>query len=365
MALTNPILPWLLSALSVLAFVFVVLSWAKFSNRNGKAIFGRIALLLVTNIFFMMSIGVFLNNYGDFYSSWSELLGRKTQAPVIFDRSSSVLTKADLANATITNGGSAIFHRMVHGPVSGISAEVIISIPPSYVQALQTGSTPKTNYRVIEYLPGYPGHPMAWIHGMKIIDMQDQEHKARQMPEVIAVLPRINVFKNIDAECMNLPKGPQIESWITKDVYSFANKWLAITPSKWGIAGYSTGGWCSAMLVLRHPDQYSMGAAIAGYFSPQVAKQVTGAERISVKKEYNITNILENNPPPVSFFVINSLDDKLSHNSTVGFLGKLRSPIVSTEVVLKGQGHNFASWKQVIPPMLDWFGIQLRDPSRQ
>ena len=361
MSLLDPKLPWILFSLLVLTFITTIIYWPKFSRRSAISITARISLILATNLLAISTVGVFLNNYGDFYTSWQELFGKAPTVPIITDKASSVISKDDLIHATITTGGSAIFHRMVTGDTTGISAEVIVVVPPSYLKALQSGAKSRSDYRVIEYFPGYPGHPQAWVHGMKIIDRQDEKYAQGKMPEVITVLPRINVYPKIDAECMDLPKGPQIESWITKDVYNFANRWLKLNPSRWAVVGYSTGGWCSTMLTLRHPDQYSIAASIAGYFTPQVAKQESAKVRVALKKFYDINSIVENNPPAVSLYIVNSLNDKLSHASTVSFLGKLKSPIKSTEVVLEGAGHNFVAWKQLLPSLLDWIGVQFND----
>lgn len=360
MNLLDPKLPWLLTLAFLISFTATIIFWSNFSKNSMKAILSRILFLIVTILFALMSSGIFLNNYGNFYTSWGELFGKNIINPTIISNSNNLINKSDLINASFTAGGSAILRKTIQGETSGITAQVIIAIPPSFVSALQKGVEPKHNYRFLEYLSGYPGHPMAWIHGMKIVEKQEEKYASNSLPEVITVLPELNIYPKVDAECMNLPNGPQIESWITKDVVSYSEKWLGQNDSKWGVAGFSSGGWCSAMLVLKHPDQFDMGVSIAGYFVPEVAVQVQGSNKSKLKSEYDLYKILANNPPPVSLYVVDSINDKSSHNSTIRFLGKIQNPISLTEVVIKGAGHNFDSWKQIIPSMLDWFGTKLQ-----
>ena len=356
MALTDPNLVYVLGGLSLLALILLVMGWRRFSGKNFRAIFGRVSSLLLINILTIATLGVAINNYGDFYTSWSELLGERKAAPLIVDQANSQITVEDLKKATLTQGGSAILHRLVRGDVSGITSQLTIALPPSYVKALTNGVKARSDYRVIEFFPGYPGHESAWIKGMKIVDRVDAAVASRVMPETILVFPHINIYTNFDAECMNIPGGPQIESWATRDVVDYTNTWLGLTPSRWGSVGFSTGAWCATMFTLRHPQQFSMAASIAGYYSPQIAKQISPSIRPKLKSEYSLDPILKLNPPTVALFVVNAPNDPSSHLATVEFLKKVRAPISVTQVDLPGAGHNFQAWKRTLNPLLEWFG---------
>ena len=95
----------------------------------------------------LVTAGVFLNNYGQFYTSWSELIGRRQAAPLVVDQAGSTITKSDIDKAKITKGGSAIFHRTIRGPLSSITSDIYISVPPTFISAgyvARTGMSIKT-----------------------------------------------------------------------------------------------------------------------------------------------------------------------------------------------------------------------------
>ena len=85
MSLTDPHLFTILVILSVLAFVGVVIFWPKMAKGGFRSVLLRISTLVLVNLLVITSIGVALNNYGQFYSSWNELLGQKEKAPLIVD----------------------------------------------------------------------------------------------------------------------------------------------------------------------------------------------------------------------------------------------------------------------------------------
>ena len=251
--------------------------------------------------------------------------------------------------------GSLTIRRIVRGELSGITGEVYFSLPPSYVRALEAGVKPRTDYPVITFLSGYPGYETAWIKGMQVVSREEKLLKAGKMPEVISVFPQVNVAGQFDAECMNVVGGPQVESWLSQDVYSFTNDWLDLVPRTWNVVGYSTGGWCATMLALRHPDHFAKAASIAGYYSPTPAKQVTAEEKVRLEIEYDLYSLIARSQIPVSVVVVNSTDDRGSHASTNEFLRRTKGHLKTTEFVLNGVGHNFNAWKEVVNPILIWF----------
>ena len=356
MSLTDPHLFTILVILSVLAFVGVVIFWPKMAKGGFRSVLLRISTLVLVNLLVITSIGVALNNYGQFYSSWNELLGQKEKAPLIVDSPNIKVSSADLSKGKFTKSGSVTIRRIVRGDISGITAEVYFSLPPSFVKAIRSGLKPRNDYPIFTFLSGYPGYETAWIKGMKVVEREDDLVRRGKIPEVISVFPQVNVAGQFDAECMNINGGPQVESWLTNDVVSFTNQWLGLTNRAWNIVGYSTGGWCATMLSLRHPVQFSTAASIAGYYRPAPAKQVTPEGRARLMSEYDIYRTMRDSKPPVALYVVNSTGDRPSHASTNEFLKEARKYINVTEVVLNGAGHNFNAWKQVVDPILIWFG---------
>ena len=355
MSLTDPKLPITLITLSCLIFAALISFWNRLSKKGVKTVLARVLSLVLLNLLIVSSLGVVLNNYGQFYSSWGELFGVRSKPPLIVNTPNEKISRDMVKLGKLSPEGSLTIRRIVRGEVSGITGEVYFSLPPSYVNALKSGVAPRNDYPVVTFLSGYPGYETAWIKGMQVVSREESLLKAGKMPEVISVFPQVNVAGQFDAECMNVVGGPQVESWLSQDVYSFTNQWLDISPQPWNIVGYSTGGWCATMLTLRHPDHFAKAASIAGYYRPTPAKQVTPEEKVRLKNEYDLYALITRSQIPVSVLVVNSTDDRGSHASTNEFLRRTKGYLKTTEIVLNGVGHNFNAWKEVVNPILIWF----------
>lgn len=363
MSLTDPKLLFLLAGLSLVAFFLIIYFWRRLSERKVSLVIVRGLSLLTLNILVVATLGVGLNNYGQFYTSWSELFGERNATPLVVDRLSGEITFTDLKRAKYSPDGSAIIHRLIRGEMAGITGDFFIALPPSFVNSLKSGQKPRSDYPVAEFFSGYPGHPSAWIHGMRMVDRLDQASSDKKLPEVVSIYPNINLIPKFDAECMNIPGGPQMETWLSQDIVKYVNTWLGLQPNAWVTFGYSTGGWCSTMLALRHPTQFKAAASIASYYIPLVDKHISDVNKSYLIKEYDLYSLIAKQAPSVNLFVLNSVDDKFSHNATMAFLKRIKAPISVTEVELAGVGHNFNAWKKILPGMIDWYSVQLSGKS--
>ena len=354
MGLTDPLLPWVLGVAALLLFLIVIIFWSRFARSGVLWVLLRITSLVTLNILVISTIGVAANNYGGFYTSWRELLGQKEKPPLIVTRDDVNITKIDIQKSKRKLDGSVVLRRLVRGVTSGITAEVYISLPPSYVKSVELGEKVDENYPIIMFLPGYPGHAAAWLNGMQIVERETRLKQEGKIPEVISILPEINVSGKFDAECMNVDGGPQVESWLANDVVTFTSNWLSLKPHSWRVVGYSTGGWCATMLALRHPTQFAVAASIAGYYKPQPAKQLSVAEKIRLENEYDLYSTISRQKSNIALLVINPIGDKNSHLATSEFLKKVKPPIRTSEIILEGAGHNFTTWRKVIDSVITW-----------
>jgi pimeloyl-ACP methyl ester carboxylesterase len=84
---------------------------------------------------------------------------------------------------------------------------------------------------------------------------------------MVLVMPTINGTGHQFQDCVN---GPAVndETYLTKDVRTdvYARYRVSHDPYEWGLAGYSSGGYCAANLALRHPGSFGAAAVINGYF---------------------------------------------------------------------------------------------------
>lgn len=63
---------------TALMFAATVWLWPRLARRSGRAVLGRIGLILTVQALLLASVGLTANRTFLLYGSWSELLGRKS-----------------------------------------------------------------------------------------------------------------------------------------------------------------------------------------------------------------------------------------------------------------------------------------------
>lgn len=363
MGLLDSSLFYLLLTISIILFIATIWFWPKLSPSKLRFIIGRFFLLLLTQTLIVTTIGVTVNNYGDFYGSWSELLGINSASagtaasPLVFNSAASIKAD-DLSKADISPGGSAIITRQLAGKKSGEHGQVWIVLPKSVVTQIRGSSQPMSfaNYRVIQVLPGFPGTPRIWIDRLDIVRKLEISQLHSGLPPTIAILTESNLLRGYDGECFDTPGGPQIETWLSDDVKEFAKNLLGVQPDKWAIMGLSTGGWCAAMLAVRHPQHFIAAVSVAGYFTPQPNKGLSKKVADQLRITYDLRAIIKATHPKISIFATVAPLDRGSYFQTIHFVEDMKDDIQIRTIALQGAGHNFRAWEPAISPALDWMG---------
>ncbi len=365
MGLTDASLYYTLIGLSILSFATTIYLWPALSRRHILHVSGRVGVMLVTNLLIVITLVISLNNYGAFYTSWSDLFGIEssasafTGAPSGFPESPRITAK-DLVSGTVSAAGTVTIERIVRGKNSGEQGNVWIIFPKSAVTKIKSGApVDLASYKVLQVLPGFPGTPLGWIKRLNIVKNLETAWSANKLPQSVAILTETNLLHGYDGECFDTPGGPQIETWLSADIKAFATSWLGVKSTGWGIMGNSTGGWCAPMLAIRHPDQYVAAASIAGYFTPQPSKSLTPKVAAALRKEYDLRTIIEKTKPKLSIFATVSPTDRGSYFQTIRFVSEMKQKIDITTLELAGAGHNFEAWIPAITPALQWFGTKL------
>jgi S-formylglutathione hydrolase FrmB len=195
------------------------------------------------------------------------------------------------------------------------------------------------------------------------LNLDDQIAAAKKrvkLRDFVAILPQFNVVPHKDTGCMNIPGGAQVEDWLTKDVYNYTVANLPVYNNNWAITGYSTGGWCSAMLALRHPDIFKAAAPIAGFFQPEFPFKIDAATKNKLKQEYNIVSTAQKALSPIDIFLITSTKDPNSFKATERFHSQL-GPMQNVELLdVPAGGHNFSTWRPLVQDVLKWFSGEFR-----
>lgn len=361
MGLTDSSLVIILTLLALITFTITILIWPKFARKSIFNIFKRIIILSITQFLILASIGVALNNYSGFYDSWSELLGvndvpSNVNANLKNINSTNSIRFSDIAKARLSQNGSAIINRNIYGNKSNEIGMAWIVLPASAVTKIKLGNSDLSNYRVIQFLPGFPGTPNIWFKRLDILNKLEIAQKSKKLPPVIGVFTETNLRNGFDGECLDTPGGPYIETWLTSDVHTYMEKWLNLSQKRWGIVGISAGGWCAAMISIRHPEQFMSGGSIAGYFTPEPSKSLPQKVRVELLKEYDLRRIVIKNQPDTSIIATLSPSDHGSYFQTLHFVNDLKNSLKIKTLYLKHQGHNFTAWLPAITPILNWFG---------
>lgn len=371
MALTSDALPVLLAIFAMALFGAIVIGPRHVMSRRRA----RVVLAAQTvglNAVVLVLCGVLLNNTFDFYLSWSDLLGLRQ--PVVTARGGADPSRAAAAHLDrpeasrgvgtgsaplppLPRPGSRLQGYEVTGASSHLVGSVLVDLPRGY------DPMARTHYPVIIALHGTPGEPRAWLGPMAFGTTIDAAVDDHELAAPILVMPQVNFPYSVDSECVNGPAGsPQVETWLTSDLPAWIVGHFRVSPDRtgWAVAGYSAGGWCAAMVAMRHPGLVGGALVFGGYFAPEfspgydpLVRSVTSAGR------YDLITMAHVHPPAVALWVMTSKGDATSYPSTARFLRAARPPLSVTSWVARSGGHRFGLWVLAAPDGLRWLGRSL------
>lgn len=366
MGLTGWVLLVVLGLIAVVLFALLVAG----VPRSGSGVVrgaSRAAQVLVLNVVVVLICGAALNDQYLFYSSWSDLLGSRSDQvrahhggsvhDVVSARVegslSHVVTPADLP--ALPQPGARLQTYTVLGQRSDASGQVLVDLPPGY--------DPRSSrtYPVIVGLHGFPGGPKSFAHltFLRTIDQLTAEH--RLAPSIV-VMPRIDTPPSLDTECVNGPPGePQTDTWLSRDIPTWTLQHFRARNDRtsWATMGYSYGAWCAASLTMRHPGVFGGAIVLLGYFRPDFSSAYHPLLPRSKGPGYDLVAIAKEAPPPVAMWVLTSREDSLSYPTTAKFLSVARRPLSVSATVLAHGGHRVAVFEAYIESSLSWLGQTL------
>ena len=368
LAIDSPVVLALAVTLAVLGLVGAALLSSRtrrtvggFAARLGLHVAGAAVVLLVA--------GVALNDQYGFYSSWSDLLGRSGAV----DQASAGAAPASALRATprgtkpqadeVVAGGLATTrpplpdpgrrqHFVVQGALSGLVGHVEVLLPEGYQQ--RSART----YPVLYALPGYPATPSTWLDSTDLPSMLDQLSTQGTLASAVVVSPQLELPAGRDTECVDGGSGrPAVETFLAHDVPAFleAHLHLRTDRTSWTTLGFSMGGWCAAMLTMRHPSTFGSALVLGGYFQPLFDPSYVPFGRSSAAfRGYDLETAAATDPPPVAMWVFTSKADGLSYPTTRRFLQAARPPLSVTSTVQLDSGHRISVWLDALPRALGW-----------
>ncbi|MEU9266437.1 alpha/beta hydrolase-fold protein [Streptomyces sp. NPDC048251] len=365
----------LLSVLfALLLFVGTVWLWPRLARTGWRAVSGRVGLLLATQLALFVSVGLTANQAFGFYASWADLFGRETDQGVVVDHAAGGAPAGPLRvvdTRRVDGGGSPrpqyggqIQKVAVNGRTTHIATPAYVYLPPEYFDPQYRTRT----FPAAVVLTGYPGTAEALVDKLHYPRTARQLAKDGRMQPMILVMMRPTVAPPRDTECVDIPGGPQTESFFAKDLPDAvtAHYRVARKPGSWGIIGDSTGGYCALKLAMHHPEVYGAGAGLSAYYKapsdPTTGDLFHG--NATLRNEADLHWFLKNrSAPDTSLLVTSSKVGESNFKATQKFiaLAKATGTTRISSIILESGGHNFNTWRREIPPTLEWISGRLSD----
>ncbi|MGX4690624.1 alpha/beta hydrolase [Streptomyces sp. JNUCC 63] len=357
---------------AVLLFVGTVWLWPRLARRTWRAVGGRVGLLLATQLALFTCVGLAANQAFGFYASWADLFGQENgQGVVVNDsaRGGGPLQVIGTQQMPLGNGERPQLVGQIQkvdivGRRTRIATPAFIYLPPEYFQPQYRTRT----FPAAVVLTGYPGTTQALINKLHYPRTAQELAKDGRMQPMILVMLRPTVAPPRDTECVDIPGGPQTETFFAKDLPDavLAHYRVGKKPGSWGIVGNSTGGYCALKLAMHHPEVYAAGAGLSPYYKapidPTTGDLFQGKQHLRNRADLR-WSIKHLPAPDTSLLVTSSKVGENNYRATLRFIDEVRATNRTriSSIILDSGGHNFNTWRREIPATLQWMSSCLSD----
>ncbi|MFI2236625.1 alpha/beta hydrolase [Streptomyces chrestomyceticus] len=386
MGLTSQTLEITVITLAVACVALTVWLWPRLSPRGVLPVLGRIGSILVTQVAVLCSLALAVNSSFEFYSSWDELLGNTEDGPVAVSGGGGprYADARSLRGGLVQPAGPQGLDR-VNGLPEGPPHEVgkvesvrlvgrrtrvvnpaFVYLPPQYFQHQYR----RQRFPVSVVISGYPGGIMNLAQHLRIPQTAGRLIEEGRMQPTVLVMVRPTIAPPRDTECVDVPGGPQAETFFTEDLPEAVKAAYRVghDPSAWGAFGYSSGGTCSMLLALRNPGTYTSAVSLSGDYA--VKSDLTtgslfgsGAAAARREREHDLLWRLAHRPVPrVSVLVASSRLGEPNYRDTLRFVEAAKPPMTVDSIILPRGSHQFSTWRREVAPALEWQGRQLTFP---
>ncbi len=243
----------LLTALLILASVGLLAGVIRFRLLAVKIACGSLSIIVA-----MVGGIAAVNYYYGYYTTWGQLAAD-------FNGGTGDLGTIPATTSSSTSGATSgsIGWVTLPGKLSGYSRRGLVYLPPQYGQARYA----RVRFPVVELFHGTPGTPLTWETVLRIGQVANQLIARHLIGPMVFVMPSINGPGHQYQDCVNGP-GTSDDTYLAKDVRTdlLAHYRVSQDAYEWGLAGYSSGGFCAADLALRHRTSFGAAAVINGYF---------------------------------------------------------------------------------------------------
>ncbi|MBW8483963.1 alpha/beta hydrolase [Actinomadura parmotrematis] len=363
---------WFIGTLFLLVLALgtvTVARWPRLGGRGVRPVLARTGLLAAVQAAALLAVLTAVNAHFEFYAGWDDLFGtnaapgriqraeaRAGHVPAVAALSIHRLAPPGGAGRDPRKAG-ALEELRFTGASTGLPADGYVLLPPEYFQPAYAAR----RFPVVVALTGYPGHPSALLRVMHLPDLVRQGERSGRVPPAVYVMMRPTLAPPRDTECTDVPGGPQVASFFGEDVPLAvqAHYRVATDRAGWGIMGDSTGGYCAAKVAMTHPASYTAAASLSGYFT--TIKDMTTGDLYGGSRGLRDENDLlwrERHlpPPPVSLLVASCRIGEQTFAQSQRFVAGARPPMRTDSLFLESGGHNFRTFRRMVPATLEWFG---------
>jgi enterochelin esterase-like enzyme len=344
--------------------------WPRLAGPGPLRWVGRVAAIVACQLAAVLALAVAVNDYFDFYGSWSDLFGTAATGPVTIlqyhpaspgagspassgSRGSSTPLDVDRQYAAPLTRPGRVESVQVSG-ATGLSEEAFVYLPPQYDAPGASGRLPVTMI-----VAGYPGHVGTLVRNLDTVGTMGQLIRSGRTLPMVLVLISPTVASPRDTECADVVRGPPVETYLSADVPAWVAAHYRVFPPgrHWGVLGVSTGGFCAVKLAMRHPEVFGSAVGMSGYL--HTLQDVTtgdlyGGDRSVRNANDPLWRLAHLPPPPVAVLLTAGRTESSVYPDVQRFVGLTRPPTSVATIVVPASGHNFEVWKRLLPTCLQW-----------
>lgn len=368
-----------LGLIAVVLPVLGVLAWQRCRGPRAVRLIQRFGIVLSCQLAALLFVAAGANDYGYFFSSWGQLRGIVGQALSPGSQHFTVHARhvaTDPAPASagtvrvLSDVGSTAASRWptygriesvtIVGASSGLRSHAFVYLPPQYFQPAYAHA----RFPAAEVMTGYPGDDVALVRRLRYPDLQARlvrQHRARPM---VLVMLRPSITFPRDTECTDVPTGPQALTFFASDLPAQVAHVYRVRAIGWGAMGDSTGGYCAAKIAMTHPLVFRAGVALSGYYfathNPTTGDLWNGSTVVRHLNDLK-WRLLHMPPPPVSLLITTSVSEGGAdgYAEALAFDRLVRPPLRVQMLVAPQGGHNFATWRRVMPAAMMWLSARI------
>ncbi|MFE3550290.1 alpha/beta hydrolase [Streptomyces kronopolitis] len=387
MGLTSRSLEYAVAAAAVVCVGLTLWLWPRFAGGGARPLLGRLGVIAGTQLVIVAALGLAVNANFQFYASWHELLGLYDDAPAAVGKwgdGGAAGPVGDPSKGLVQASGPDGLDK-VHGLPKGAPATAgrvesvrivgkrtravdpaYVYLPPQYFQPQYA----RQRFPVVVALSGYPGGTFLLGQHLRLPQTADGLIRAGRMQPTVIVMMRPTIAPPRDTQCVDVPGGPQAETFFARDVPDALRSHYRVghDPGGWGVMGYSSGGSCALQLAMRHDRTYTSAAALSPDY--KVSDDPTtgdlfggGRDRVRRREEHDLMWRLRRLPAPrVDVLIGTSRSGEKNYPAARAFLAAVKPPMTADSVVLAHGSHNFATWRQELPAALEWMSRSLTFP---